>query len=241
MAAAGAGTLTRLQAAEACAALQHLTSLLAHSDAQAIGDALPAVHAALVGAYNLEAVTRYTIQLDADSGIDVHKGLIPDSLALAWCRSLSDDIVLQQRPGFQYRSSWLCRDCRCQYNYGGTEWEARPYSPAFANITQRVFRALGEPEPDSAVVNYYHSKGQHIEFHADDEARFGGKTHAIRIISLSIGGARFFEVKKKRRNDTTWLPTSRSSLETCWSCTANASNGSCTESLWERTIRRDGT
>ena len=53
--------------------------------------------------------------------------------------------------------------------------------------------------PNSANLNYYVEKKDGVGTHADDEPLFNGMYEPITIISLSLGGARDFELCGKRQ------------------------------------------
>jgi len=50
--------------------------------------------------------------------------------------------------------------------------------------------------PDSCNLNYYEDGGASVGWHADDEILFQGKFQDIRIVSLSFGQTRTFELRR---------------------------------------------
>mmetsp|Transcript_88524 Transcript_88524/g.162277 ORF Transcript_88524/g.162277 Transcript_88524/m.162277 type:complete len:147 (+) Transcript_88524:3-443(+) len=62
---------------------------------------------------------------------------------------------------------------------------------------------LSEPSswPDSCNLNLYEDGGMSVGWHADDEKLFQGKFCDIKIISLSLGAARKFELRKNWPED----------------------------------------
>merc|ERR1712130_533543 len=52
-----------------------------------------------------------------------------------------------------------------------------------------------EKWPDSCNLNLYRDGNMSLGWHADDEKLFQGKSQDIRILSLSLGATRTFEVR----------------------------------------------
>eukprot|EP00929_Paragymnodinium_shiwhaense_P103783 TRINITY_DN6753_c0_g1_i6.p1 TRINITY_DN6753_c0_g1~~TRINITY_DN6753_c0_g1_i6.p1 ORF type:complete len:566 (-),score=108.36 TRINITY_DN6753_c0_g1_i6:298-1995(-) len=98
---------------------------------------------------------------------------------------------------------WLTNEsCKCTYRYSGTAWPAHTMEPWFQAITEEVGKACGLPanlRPNCCNANYYADGTQLVGWHADDEPLFDAKRQDALIVSLSLGSARFFEVRLKAR------------------------------------------
>jgi len=99
------------------------------------------------------------------------------------------------------KTAWMCAEefKTCKYRYGGAE----VLPVAFPNWMQEVMATcmplcgLLDPSqwPNSCNLNLY-VDGQHsVGWHADNEDLFQGKFQDCRIISLSLGQTRKFELK----------------------------------------------
>lgn len=98
------------------------------------------------------------------------------------------------------KTAWLVSSgCSCSYRYGSIEVEACPYTPWMTNLMQRVMPLCGlevpAQWPTSCNINLYEDGGMSVGWHTDDERLFQGKFQDIRIISLSLGVTRKFEVR----------------------------------------------
>merc|ERR1712039_340312 len=60
--------------------------------------------------------------------------------------------------------------------------------------------ALESEWPNSCNLNLYDTGCSSVAWHADDEALFNGKNQDIRIVSLSLGTARSFELRRNLQN-----------------------------------------
>uniref|UniRef100_A0A7S1WBP9 Fe2OG dioxygenase domain-containing protein n=1 Tax=Alexandrium catenella TaxID=2925 RepID=A0A7S1WBP9_ALECA len=100
------------------------------------------------------------------------------------------------------RTAWMAQaPCVCTYGYGGAQVLPVPYPEWMHALMARCMPLCGLPEeatwPDSCNLNLY-KDGQHsVGWHADNEALFQGKARDCRIISLSLGETRQFEIKCK--------------------------------------------
>ena len=74
-----------------------------------------------------------------------------------------------------------------------------PFPPWMTDLMQLVMPSCGltDPEkwPDSCNLNYYADGGHSVGWHADNEDLFMGKHIDVRIISLSLGATRRFELR----------------------------------------------
>jgi len=97
------------------------------------------------------------------------------------------------------KTGWMVLDgCSCKYCYGGVEVAAQTFPPWMKDLMRKVMGHCGLTEvqwPDSCNLNLYEDGNHSVGWHADDEALFQGRYKDIRIISLSLGERRKFEVR----------------------------------------------
>jgi len=98
------------------------------------------------------------------------------------------------------KTAWMVADpCNCVYRYGSIEVPPQVYPPWMLQIMQLVMPACGLVDPtgwpSSCNLNLYEDGGMSVGWHSDDERIFQGKFQDIRIISLSLGVTRMFEVR----------------------------------------------
>lgn len=81
-----------------------------------------------------------------------------------------------------------------------TQDRAQPYPQWMAPIMTQVMPHIGinsEVEwPNSCNANWYGSGTESVDWHADDETMFQSTHQATRIISLSLGTGRAFQVRQ---------------------------------------------
>jgi alkylated DNA repair dioxygenase AlkB len=109
------------------------------------------------------------------------------------------------------KTCWMVRNgCSCSYRYGGIEVDGQEFPPWMLEVMQTVMPLCGlETEdtwPNSCNLNLYEDGGMSVGWHADDERLFQGRFQDCRIISLSLGARRRFELRLN------WPENSRSSL-----------------------------
>lgn len=97
------------------------------------------------------------------------------------------------------KTSWLTRGFDCSYRYGGVEVEPQEF-PAWMTDVLRAFMplcGLTEPEewPNCCNLNMYDNGNMSVGWHADDEALFKARYDDARIISVSLGHSRSFEMR----------------------------------------------
>eukprot|EP00931_Biecheleriopsis_adriatica_P093006 TRINITY_DN66754_c0_g1_i1.p1 TRINITY_DN66754_c0_g1~~TRINITY_DN66754_c0_g1_i1.p1 ORF type:complete len:318 (-),score=32.05 TRINITY_DN66754_c0_g1_i1:37-990(-) len=98
------------------------------------------------------------------------------------------------------RTAWMCEPpCTCKYRYGGAEVLPVAYPAWMKEVMAACMPLCGLLSPDlwpnSCNLNLY-VDGQHsVGWHADNESLFQGKFQDCRIISLSLGQTRKFELK----------------------------------------------
>mmetsp|Transcript_56841 Transcript_56841/g.133520 ORF Transcript_56841/g.133520 Transcript_56841/m.133520 type:complete len:676 (+) Transcript_56841:106-2133(+) len=98
------------------------------------------------------------------------------------------------------KTAWLVsKGCRCAYRYGQIEVPPQEYPPWMNELMQMVmpFCGITSPQawPTCCNVNLYEDGGMSVGWHADDERLFQGKFQDIKIISLSLGAKRKFELR----------------------------------------------
>ena len=85
------------------------------------------------------------------------------------------------------------------YEYGGMTVQPTPYPVWMIELMKEVMPHCGLKEldemPDSCNLNLYEDGTQMVGWHADDEDIFQGKFRDCRIISLSLGVTRQFELE----------------------------------------------
>jgi len=105
------------------------------------------------------------------------------------------------------RAAWFVRaGCRCAYEYGGTRWPPEAMPAWLLDVERGVWAALrgGEGEgaaleaPNSCVLNLYEDGRNLVDWHADDEPLFQGQHRDCCIVSLSLGAARQFDLRRRR-------------------------------------------
>eukprot|EP00811_Abedinium_folium_P036965 NODE_9624_length_1410_cov_5.766952.p1 GENE.NODE_9624_length_1410_cov_5.766952~~NODE_9624_length_1410_cov_5.766952.p1 ORF type:complete len:333 (+),score=70.34 NODE_9624_length_1410_cov_5.766952:207-1205(+) len=105
--------------------------------------------------------------------------------------------------GLQPRSTaWLVRPrCNCVYNYGGISVKPQRFPPWMEQLMADIMPLCGLHEhaswPNSCNLNLYESGGQSLGWHSDNERLFHGCHADCRIISLSLGQERKFQIRLK--------------------------------------------
>lgn len=99
------------------------------------------------------------------------------------------------------KTGWMVsKGCTCVYRYGGVEVDPEVFPPWMTQLMQIVMPYYGIPElrdwPNSCNLNLYEDGSHTVGWHTDDERLFQGKFQDTRILSLSFGAARRFEVRK---------------------------------------------
>ncbi|CAK0869833.1 unnamed protein product [Prorocentrum cordatum] len=98
------------------------------------------------------------------------------------------------------KTSWMvCQGCTCRYRYGGVEVEPVTYPPWMIELlgVYMPYCGINNPSdwPNGCNVNLYENGSHQVGWHSDDEPLFQGKFRDIRIISLSLGQPRRFDLK----------------------------------------------
>lgn len=98
------------------------------------------------------------------------------------------------------QTSWMVQPpCICHYKYGGFQAEAVPYPSWMVEVMQTYMPMCGLRDksqwPNSCNLNLYEDGGQSVGWHSDDEDLFQGLVQDCRIISLSLGESRRFQLR----------------------------------------------
>jgi len=98
------------------------------------------------------------------------------------------------------KTAWMTkRGCNCTYRYGGLEVESQEFPPFQLELLRATMPLCGLPKadqwPDSCNLNLYDDGGSSVGWHSDDERLFQGTFRDIRIVSLSFGQRRKFELR----------------------------------------------
>jgi len=98
------------------------------------------------------------------------------------------------------KTAWMVwPGCKCTYRYGSIEVEPLDYPPWMVELLNIIMPKCGITDrahwPNSCNLNLYEDGGMSVGWHSDDESLFQGKFQDIRIISLSLGSKRKFELR----------------------------------------------
>lgn len=97
------------------------------------------------------------------------------------------------------KTAWMVQGrCKCTYRYGTVEVEAQTFPPWMNEIMRTYMPLCGlKPHewPNSCNLNLYDDGAASVAWHTDDETLFQGKFQDIRIISVSLGQKRKFEMR----------------------------------------------
>lgn len=149
---------------------------------------------------------RYVVRDDSRRSYAAH---LPNPLAPDLCQSFFARI----RDGTEWKqplnqigeliprkTAWLVwGQCQCCYRYGGIEVPPLQYPPWMVELMSVVMPYFGLNVPDewpnSCNANLYEDGGMSVGWHSDDERLFQGKFQDIRILSVSFGTTRKFQVR----------------------------------------------
>lgn len=98
------------------------------------------------------------------------------------------------------KTAWMVsKGCTCTYRYGSIEVEPVEYPQWMLELMQVAMPICGYTDeaewPNSCNLNLYEDGAMSVGWHSDDEALFQGKFQDVRIISLSFGATRSFELR----------------------------------------------
>eukprot|EP00927_Polykrikos_kofoidii_P068232 TRINITY_DN6359_c0_g1_i1.p1 TRINITY_DN6359_c0_g1~~TRINITY_DN6359_c0_g1_i1.p1 ORF type:complete len:414 (-),score=50.18 TRINITY_DN6359_c0_g1_i1:77-1318(-) len=95
------------------------------------------------------------------------------------------------------KTAWLVSGrCCCPYRYGGEEVKSTQMPDWFEDMRSRWLQdAVGHCQdglPNCVNLNLYEHGMHGVNWHADDEVLFGGRTSDCTIVSVSLGASRRF-------------------------------------------------
>lgn len=105
------------------------------------------------------------------------------------------------------KTAWMVAPgCDCTYRYGSIEVEHQVYPPWMVELMKTVMPYFGMSDeeqkdgfptawPTCCNMNLYEDGAMSVGWHTDDERLFQGKFQDIRILSLSLGVKRTFELR----------------------------------------------
>jgi len=95
------------------------------------------------------------------------------------------------------KTAWMVAPgCTCTYRYGSIEVEPQEFPPFMKELMQVCMPLFGCKEwPNSCNLNTYEDGENSVGWHSDDERIFQGKFQDIRILSLSLGQKRKFQLR----------------------------------------------
>ncbi len=108
-----------------------------------------------------------------------------------------EDIVMFGKPRRVPRLVAWHGDPGTAYTYSGTAHEPLPWTPTLQSIRDRVQDLTGHTF-NSVLLNRYRDGRDGMGWHADDEPELG---HEPAIASVSLGAARRFRLRHRRRRD----------------------------------------
>jgi len=92
-------------------------------------------------------------------------------------------------------------DPGCAYRYSGRSFAPSPWTPALAQLRERLVGATGYAF-NSVLVNYYRDGADAMGAHADDEPELGPSRDDIGIGSVSLGARRRFLLRPKEGGES---------------------------------------
>jgi len=154
----------------------------------------------------LDPETRARHDLGEGAWIELVPELVPDHAARmdALLRTLPlapEKIVIVGRELETPRlTSWHGDPGAC-YRYSGRTFEPEAWTAELADVRDRLDAALGV-RFNAVLVNHYRDGRDSMGFHADDEPELGpAAPDDVLIASVSLGAARRFVMRHRRRGD----------------------------------------
>lgn len=89
-------------------------------------------------------------------------------------------------------NAWYGDECT-HYGYSGMRLALNPWTPRLSALRQQVEKAVGTGF-NSALLNYYRSGSDSVDWHSDDEPELGANPV---IAALSLGAERRFDLRHK--------------------------------------------
>merc|ERR1712039_334157 len=137
-----------------------------------------------------------------------YAGYLPCQLSVDQCKKYfeqaRDGTAWKQPAGglgpIPRKTAWMVASgWSCTYRYGSIEVDPVEFPAWLLELMQVVMPICGLTDaqdwPNCCNLNLYEDGGMSVGWHSDDEALFQGKFQDIRIISLSLGAKRRFEIR----------------------------------------------
>jgi len=129
--------------------------------------------------------------------------LLKEDVCDSFFKKIRDSVDWQQPEGplgqIPRKTCWMVKaGCDCKYRYGGIEVAPQKFPSWMNELMELVLKPCGLPQkdwPNSCNLNLYEDGGMTVGWHADDEKLFQGRFRDCRIISLSLGATRKFELR----------------------------------------------
>lgn len=148
-------------------------------------------------------MTRETL---AGGWVELEPGFVPDA-ARAMATLLDElplreeHIVLFGKPRLVPRLTGWFGDRDAVYRYSGRSFEPEPWTPALAQLRDRLNDLCGV-RFNSVLANYYRDGRDSMGAHADDEPELGPSRDDVRIASVSLGSPRRFVMKDRQSGES---------------------------------------
>ncbi|CAK9060932.1 unnamed protein product [Durusdinium trenchii] len=114
-------------------------------------------------------------------------------------------------------AAWFVQPgCSCSYEYNGTAWPAVEVPKWLQEVEDAVWHLLSDEglvRPNSCVANLYADGSQSVDWHADNEPLFQGLLEDCRIVSLSLGETRRFDLRRRRGRGNPYQHVDRLSID----------------------------
>lgn len=129
--------------------------------------------------------------------------LLKEEVCESFFKKIRDSVDWQQPEGplgqIPRKTCWMVKaGCDCKYRYGGIEVAPQKFPSWMNELMELVLKPCGLSQkdwPNSCNLNLYEDGGMTVGWHADDEKLFQGRFRDCRIISLSLGATRKFELR----------------------------------------------
>lgn len=100
------------------------------------------------------------------------------------------------------KTVWMVKEpCACTYAYAGLQVKPQPFVQWVQEAMEFCMPLCGFSDssswPNSCNLNLYENGSHSVAWHSDDERLFQGRLRDCTIISLSLGHARSFQLKRR--------------------------------------------
>jgi len=141
------------------------------------------------------------------------------------------------------KTAWMVAsaDYTCTYRYGGVDVAPQVFPPWMLEIMEVYMPLFGFPAreewPNSCNLNLYEDGNMSVGWHADNEKLFLGRFEDIRILSVSLGQTRTFELRLQELEDEAESrPKQRMNLRDGDLCTMEG----LTQKYYEHRLAKEG-